>query len=157
MTTSTPPLRQAARAVVLDADDRVLLLGYDENGGFWATPGGSLEDQEDHTQAVLRELGEELGADEKAVELGPQLAVRSKDHLVGGHEVRQEEKYFLARVAAAEVDPARATQPDNIRELRWWTLPELRDTREKVYPADLANLVAAVVEGRIPARPIILA
>ncbi|MEV8527120.1 hypothetical protein AB0451_23560 [Streptomyces sp. NPDC052000] len=37
------PLREAARAVVLDADQRVLLLRYDENGGFWATPGDSLE------------------------------------------------------------------------------------------------------------------
>ncbi|MFD8133653.1 MULTISPECIES: hypothetical protein [unclassified Streptomyces] len=42
MTTSTPPLREAARAIVMDADDRVLLLRYDENQGFWATPGGSL-------------------------------------------------------------------------------------------------------------------
>ncbi|NMI54562.1 hypothetical protein HEP83_02120 [Streptomyces sp. RLA2-12] len=41
-TTSTPPLREAARAIVMDADDRVLLLRYDENQGFWATPGGSL-------------------------------------------------------------------------------------------------------------------
>jgi 8-oxo-dGTP pyrophosphatase MutT (NUDIX family) len=40
MTTATPPLREAARAIVLDAEDRVLLLRYDENGGFWATPGG---------------------------------------------------------------------------------------------------------------------
>ncbi|MDX3761929.1 hypothetical protein ACWDBO_54330 [Streptomyces mirabilis] len=43
MTTFTPPLREAARAIVMDADDRVLLLRYDENQGFWATPGGSLK------------------------------------------------------------------------------------------------------------------
>jgi 8-oxo-dGTP pyrophosphatase MutT (NUDIX family) len=70
MTSSTPPLREAARAIVLDADDRVMLLRYDEEGGFWATPGGSLEDGEDHATATLRELSEELGIDEKAVELG---------------------------------------------------------------------------------------
>src|SRR4051812_35255591 len=106
MTTSTPPLREAARAVLLDADDRVLLLRYDENGEFWATPGGSLENGEDHATATVRELGEELGIDEKAIELGPQLAERSKDHKVGGHEVRQVERYFLTRVSAADVDPA---------------------------------------------------
>ncbi|MEW2397944.1 hypothetical protein [Streptomyces sp. NPDC046862] len=27
-----------ARAIVLDADDRVLLLRYDENGGFFSAP-----------------------------------------------------------------------------------------------------------------------
>jgi 8-oxo-dGTP pyrophosphatase MutT (NUDIX family) len=58
---TTPALREAARAIVLDPDDRVMLLRYDENGGFWATPGGSLEPGETHRQAVTRELREELG------------------------------------------------------------------------------------------------
>ncbi|MFD3381967.1 NUDIX domain-containing protein [Streptomyces sp. NPDC058697] len=58
-------MREAARAIVLDAEDRLLLLRYDENGGFWATPGGSLEDGEDYATATLRELHEELGIDEK--------------------------------------------------------------------------------------------
>jgi hypothetical protein len=39
---TTPALRRAARAVLLDDDDRIMLLRYAENGGFWATPGGSL-------------------------------------------------------------------------------------------------------------------
>ncbi|MGX5186209.1 NUDIX domain-containing protein [Streptomyces avermitilis] len=95
-----------------------------------ASPGGSLDDGEDHATATLRELREELGIDEKAVELGAQLAERSKDHLVSGREVRQVERYFLTRVSAAALDPARASQPDNIREHRWWTLAELRATAE---------------------------
>ncbi|WP_217239254.1 NUDIX hydrolase [Streptomyces sp. AC555_RSS877] len=157
MTTSTPPLREAARAIVLDADDRILLLRYDENGGFWATPGGSLEDGEDHATATLRELSEELGIDEKTVDLGAQLAERSKDHLVGGREVRQVEKYFLTRVSAADVDPARVSQPDNIREHRWWTLAELRATAETVYPLGLADLLTGVLAHGAPMHPVVLA
>ncbi|MET7826967.1 NUDIX domain-containing protein [Streptomyces sp. NPDC005386] len=157
MTTSTPPLREAARAVLLDAEQRVLLLRYEENGGFWATPGGSLEEGETYAIATFRELREELGVDEKAVELGPQLAERSKDHLVGGREVRQVERYFLARVTESDVDPSRATQPDNIRAYRWWTPAELRCTRETVYPVGLADLVTAVSEGRTPDKPVVLA
>lgn len=157
MTTSTPPVREAARAIVLDEDQRVLLLRYDENGGFWATPGGSLEEGEDHATATLRELREELGIDAATVELGMQLAERSKDHLVGGREVRQVERYFLARVSPGDVRPERATQPDNIREYRWWTQDELRSTAETVYPQGLADLIAAVAEGRTPNRPIVLA
>ncbi|MGI5508840.1 NUDIX hydrolase [Streptomyces sp. CA-106131] len=156
MTTSTPPLREASRAILLDADDRVLLLRYDENGGFWATPGGSLEPGEDDATATLRELREELGIDKHAVELGVQLAERSKDHLVGGHPVRQVEKYFLARVSSAAVDPARATQPDNIRDYRWWTVTDLRRAKETVYPVGLADLVARVRDGRIPQHPVVL-
>ncbi|MFE2584890.1 NUDIX hydrolase [Streptomyces sp. NPDC059378] len=157
MTASTLPLREAARAIVLDADDRVLLLRYDENGGVWATPGGSLEDGEDHAAATLRELNEELGIDEKAVELGAQLAERSKDHLVSGREIRQVEKYFLTRFSAADVDPARASQSDNIREHRWWTLAELHDTAETVYPLGLADLLTGVLAHGAPMRPVVLA
>ncbi|MEU0787473.1 NUDIX domain-containing protein [Streptomyces sp. NPDC006173] len=157
MSASSPPLREAARTVLLDADQRVLLLRYDENGGFWATPGGSLEEGETYAIAVFRELREELGIDEKAVELGPQLAERSKDHLVGGREVRQVERYFLVRMAGTDVDPSRTTQPDNIREYRWWTPAELRCTRETVYPVGLADLVTAVAEGHTPDKPVVLA
>ncbi|WP_432159020.1 hypothetical protein [Streptomyces sp. bgisy153] len=66
------------------------------------------------------------------------------------------ERYFLARVSAADVDPTRATQTDNIREHRWWSLPELRATRETVYPVGLADLIAAVAEGRTPKRPVVM-
>jgi ADP-ribose pyrophosphatase len=151
-----PPLREAARVIALDSDQRVLLLRYDENGGFWATPGGSAEGREDHATAALRELHEELGVDEKAVDLGVQLAERRKDHLVGGHEVRQVERYFLAHIAPADVDLAQATQPDNIRAHRWWTLAELRATSENVYPLGLADLIAAAADGRTPECPVVL-
>ncbi|MEU5338365.1 NUDIX domain-containing protein [Streptomyces asoensis] len=157
MTSSTPPLREAARAIVLDADDRVMLLRYEEEGGFWATPGGSLEGAEDYATATLRELSEELGIDEKAVELGAHIAERSKDHRVGDRQVRQVEKYFLTRVSAADVDPARASQPDSIREHRWWTVAELRATAETVYPLGLADLVTGVLAHGAPVRPVVLA
>jgi 8-oxo-dGTP pyrophosphatase MutT (NUDIX family) len=69
---TAPALREAARAIVLDPDDHVMLLRYDENGGFWATPGGSLEPGETSRQAVIRELREELGVGH--VDLGPDQA-----------------------------------------------------------------------------------
>ncbi len=101
-------------------------------------------------------MQEEFGIDEQAVVLGVQLAERSMGHLVGGHQVRQVEKCFLGRVDAAAVDPAWATQSDNIRESRWWTVPDLRRTKETVYPEGLAGLVARVRDGRIPLHPVVL-
>ncbi|MEU6557439.1 NUDIX hydrolase [Streptomyces sp. NPDC046915] len=80
----------------------------------------------------------------------------SKDHLVGGREGRQVERYFLARVSAADVHPARATQPDNVREFRWWSVAELRATAETVYPLGLADLVTEFLERRCTVRPVVL-
>ncbi|WP_218038065.1 NUDIX hydrolase [Acrocarpospora pleiomorpha] len=150
-----PPLRPAARVIALDDDDNVLLR-YDENGGFWATPGGSLDSGEDYPTAVRRELREELGVDDAQVRLGAQIAERSKIHQVGGHDVRQVEKYYLAHLAATAINPARATQPDTTRARRWWTLDELRDTRETIYPLGLANLIAEIRAAGVPDTPVVL-
>ncbi|MFF1713576.1 NUDIX hydrolase [Streptomyces sp. NPDC058268] len=150
------PLREAARVIVLDNDQRVLLLRYDENEGFWATPGGSLETGETYTAAALRELHEELGIDTTSVVLGTQLAERSQEHAVGGREVRQVERYFPAHLTAADVDASLATQPDNIREHRWWTLDELRATHETVYPLGLADLTTDYIRNGVPDRPVVL-
>lgn len=157
MTIPDPPLREAARAIVLDTEQRVLLVRYDDHGGFWATPGGSLQAAESHAAAVIRELYEELGIDGRMVELGAQLAERSTNHMVGTREVRQVERYFLAYASPADVHVDQATQRDNIQDHRWWTLGELRSTRDRVYPAGLADLIAAVADGRVPERPVVLA
>ncbi|TJZ97132.1 NUDIX hydrolase [Actinacidiphila oryziradicis] len=151
----TTPQREAARVIVMDDADRILLLRYDENGGFWATPGGSLDLGEDHDTAARRELREELGVDD--VEMGPQLAERSQVHHVGGRPAHQVERYYLARIDPAAVDPARATQPDGIGVRRWWTLDELRATDQTVYPVGLASLITDVLAHGVPQRPVVLA
>jgi 8-oxo-dGTP pyrophosphatase MutT (NUDIX family) len=151
---TTPALREAARAILLDPDDRVMLLRYDENGGFWATPGGSLEPGEDHQQAVVRELREELGVGH--VDLGPHLATRTKDHQVAGRDVRQAEQYYLARVRPENVDPQSAANPDNIQEWRWWSLAELAATSQTVYPAELTELLRGILASGPPPAPLTL-
>ncbi|MFD0886326.1 NUDIX hydrolase [Streptosporangium algeriense] len=149
---STPKAREAARAVVLDEDDRVLLLRYDEGGKvFWATPGGALDPGEDHQTAVRRELGEELGVTD--AELDPQIATRTKEHLIQGETVRQIERYFVVRLSAGRVDPSRATQTDGILAWEWWTLTDLNATDQTVYPVGLTGLIDHFLSSGIPDAP----
>ncbi|MFF0577616.1 NUDIX hydrolase [Streptosporangium saharense] len=149
---STPRTREAARAVVLDENDRILLLRYNEGGKvFWATPGGALDPGEDYQTAVRRELGEELGVTD--VELGPQIATRTKEHLVQGETVQQVERYFVVRLAASRVDPARATQIDGILTWEWWTLTDLSATDQTVYPVGLTELIDRFLSGGAPDVP----
>ncbi|MGW4412878.1 NUDIX hydrolase [Nonomuraea sp. NPDC004702] len=151
---STPPLRAAARVIALDDDQRVLLLRYAENGGFWATPGGSLDNGEDHTTALHRELREELGIKEGAVRLGALIAERGKEHQVGGQRVLQVERYYLARITADDLARDRATQPDTIQAHRWWTLDDLRSTSETIYPIGLDALITELLSVGVPERPV---
>ncbi|MCT9011355.1 NUDIX domain-containing protein [Streptomyces rhizosphaerihabitans] len=76
MTNSTPPLGEANRTRLLDADQRVLAR---RGRRLLGDPGGSLEEGGTYAKATLRGLREELGVEETAVELRPQLAEGSKD------------------------------------------------------------------------------
>ena len=66
-------IREAARALVLDPDDRVLLVRFEfpVTGTRWALPGGGLEPGETHVEALRRELVEEVGLHGAAI--GPHV------------------------------------------------------------------------------------
>src|SRR4051812_24176660 len=75
-----PYVRRAARVLLLDAADRVLLLRFVTNGpdgsaGGWLTPGGGVADDESLPQAAARELLEEVGLVVDPDRLGRPVAV----------------------------------------------------------------------------------
>jgi 8-oxo-dGTP diphosphatase len=60
------PLLLVAAAALVDADGRVLIAqraADKEMPGLWEFPGGKVHDGETPEQALVRELGEELGID----------------------------------------------------------------------------------------------
>lgn len=150
-------IRRAARVIVLDHDDRLLLLRYAEDGRvYWAVPGGSLEEGESHEQAARRELREELGLIYDDA-FGLPVAERAKEHTVGGRRVRQVELYYMARIKAGELDLAAATQPDEITDYRWWTRSEIATANDPIYPLGLLDLVTGYLAHGAPRQPVTLA
>jgi len=58
--------RRAARAILVDADDRLVLIKRTKPNQppYWTTPGGGVEESDKSVEAALRrELAEELGAE----------------------------------------------------------------------------------------------
>lgn len=55
-----PRLRHGARALVIDHEDRILLLRVlvDDGASVWITPGGGIEPGESPLEALERELVE---------------------------------------------------------------------------------------------------
>lgn len=58
--------RRTARAILVDADDRLMLIKRTKPGQpvYWTTPGGGVEDTDASVEAALhREIAEEMGAE----------------------------------------------------------------------------------------------
>ena len=150
-------LRQGVRAVVLDPDDRILLVRFEfPDTVFWATPGGGLEEHETHEQALFRELEEEVGLTD--VTLGPLIWTRTHvEPFASGLWDGQTERYFLLRTPRFEPSP-RQTEEELAAEwvtgMRWWTQAELAAADVKFAPRRLPELVAALLRDGPPGEPL---
>jgi ADP-ribose pyrophosphatase YjhB (NUDIX family) len=152
---SALPVRLAARVILLDPDDRILLMRYDDPppfGRHWATPGGGLNPGEEYAVAALRELAEETGWTD--IGLRQEVTRGSRITSYAGKAFIQQERLYLARTEhrcrqITGVEDMHAS--DGIAAWQWWTLAELDVTAETVWPAGLAGLVRAVLREEPPA------
>src|SRR5215472_19113753 len=128
--------RLAARVILLDPDDRVLLMRYDDdppNGPHWSTPGGGLNQGEDYASGAVRELAEETGWTDITLLGEVHRGMHVMEH--EGMLLRQHERFYLARTdqrlrEITGVDAMHAS--DGIAAWRWWTLAELEAPFEPV-------------------------
>jgi 8-oxo-dGTP diphosphatase len=137
--------RPAARILLLDPDGRVLLFRFvaDDRPPFWATPGGAVDPGESYAEAARRELIEETGFD---LECGSEVARRLVEFVtLEGVAVTADERYFLVRADAAEISTDRHTELERrvMQQWRWFSLDELADWPETIFPEDLADMIEA--------------
>ncbi len=145
----TDPLeRRAARVLLLDHDGRVLLQNCCDpadpgQGSWWNTMGGGIDAGESPPQAAVRELVEETGLHVDVADVGPVVHRRLTEFSFGGTAYRQNEDYFLLRTDAFEPAPTGHSDLElqAVLGMRWWTREELRATDEKVYPAELLDVL----------------
>jgi 8-oxo-dGTP pyrophosphatase MutT (NUDIX family) len=138
--------RRAARVIIVDDADRVLLFrGLDparpDAGSWWFTPGGGLDEGETVEEGARREVREETGL--VVTDLGPVVLRRRIQFEVEGDRYDQDEVFFRISVAGFEVDNRGWTDLERrlMLEHRWWTRDELAATPDTVYPEGLVELL----------------
>lgn len=157
-------LRPAARALVLDPDDRVLLVRFSfpwVDYPVWAPPGGGLEPGESPEEGIRRELAEEVGLVD--VPLGPIVWLREarwqQASQLGPYD-GQRETVFLVRVPAFEPAPHlddEALRRELVTGIRWWTLAEIGCEREARFaPLDLHARLESLLRDGPPREPVLI-
>ncbi|MEM6257363.1 MAG: NUDIX domain-containing protein [Planctomycetota bacterium] len=159
MAEPTDPIidRQAARVLLLDRHNRVLLFRCQEPGAdraFWITPGGGLEADETHEQAAERELYEETGL--SGVPIGPCVWTRSHTFPWLGRVYRQHERFFVAHVDQHEVIRTAHTEEERqvLRQHRWWSVRSIEEAREECFAPRRIGACLHALLGARPAKPI---
>ena len=134
------PLHVSARLLPLDQP-------------FWATIGGSVESGETLAEAATREAKEETGLD---VELGPAVWYTEHEFKVAGTLYRFQETFFVAKLPGGSLSRDGRTPLEHkfLKDMRWWTLDEIMNTHELVFPTSLAEHLPQIIRGNYPEKPI---
>jgi 8-oxo-dGTP pyrophosphatase MutT (NUDIX family) len=161
-----PNRRQAARAVVLDRDDRVLLLKARDpfaphKGEWWELPGGGMEPGEESHRAAAREVLEETGLDD--VEVGPCVWQHDARFTFAGMRFEQLEHIHVARWSGTSTGaPYRPGGLEAIEAMAfsgfgWWSVGELSDLQRdggRIIPPWLPEQLPRYLAEGAPPEPV---
>ena len=156
-----PFVRPTARVILLDPNNRVLLIlatvtvGRDHGPeSFWHMPGGLIEPGETGEQAARRECAEETGI--RKISVGPCVWHRRHVAQWHGRWYDWRERYFLARTDQIQTTARHMEGPEleEFREHRWWSLDGVRRSGETFVPGRLAELLPPLLDGDLPVKPI---
>ena len=145
--------RPTARVLLLDPDDRILLMkgrlpSNPSAPGVWFTVGGGVEPGETFLQAAAREIVEETGLEDFVLD---RVVWRSEQILRDRKQrpVRFIEHFILARSAGGEPsrDGWQALEREFVDDIRWWALKDLADCADPVFPRDLVVRLRRLLAG----------
>ena len=147
------PVRRTARVVLFDTNDKVLLMQISDNTvkstktnsdkpPFWVTIGGKLEEGESLEEAARREVFEETGIKEVVLS----QPVWSGEQVLNwkGIDTKVCESFLFAKTGVTDIVTFNLTPEEKqvVKQYKWWSLEELKNTSECVFPPKLSQYLS---------------
>jgi 8-oxo-dGTP pyrophosphatase MutT (NUDIX family) len=146
---SEPALRIGARVLLIHARDP-----DSPDHRWWELPGGGQDPGEKLEDTARREIAEETGL--ILDEIGRQLWTRESRFTYRGRQHHRLDHVYLARTDREAPQVAlrhTANERAGLIERRWWPLAELSRCVDKLLPAELPDLLEALLDGQFPSTP----
>jgi 8-oxo-dGTP diphosphatase len=138
------PIRNSARALIMNGNQVLLTKNIDDFGEFYMFPGGGQDKGEPLLDTVIRECIEEVGVD---VIPGDMVCIReyignNHEFAEWDHDFHQVEFYFTCKLViegAKSLTECVPTNPDKDQiGVEWMELSQLKSVR--IYPKTLAHM-----------------
>ena len=151
-------IRRTARAIILNSNEKILLIQINTQplqselshtaSSFWVTVGGKIEKNESPETALIRELREEAGMITpphfKFLAWGEQILS------LKNFPTRFIEKFFIMHTDEVDLKNTELTEEERriIKNYRWWSISELKNTSETIFPPCLASLIETYLQNQ---------
>ncbi len=125
------------------------------NGDFWFLVGGEEEPGENLLQNIKRELFEETGLKEEDYEIGPLVWTGDFKLILSGTPRRMKQKFIVVKTNKNDISTANFTENEKkvVKELKWFSLEEIKSSKEIIYPVNLKDKIENILEEIYPDIP----
>lgn len=159
-------IRDSIRILLLNQNQELLLMYAEDqtttrmdgkyNGNFWFTLGGEIEAEENIAQAAVRELYEETGIKHDEVILGPVVWFGEFKLVVSGEPSLLKQRFIVAHTKNNNItlNNLTATEKKVIKKCEWFSLEQITNCKEIIYPICLKNYLPDIISGNYPEQPI---
>ncbi len=156
------PVRKSVKVLLMNDNKEILLMCADDpkttakdgtyHGKFWFTIGGKIENGESINEAAIREIHEETGITEDEIELGPIVWHGEFDLLLDNILTRLDQTFIVVKTKKNDIF---LHAPDDwekkvIKELKWFSLEDIINCENVIFPVVLPKYLPAILEGKYP-------